>query len=527
MKKLIAISIGTVLASSLLVSPAPVLAVSPTPYLNTQFNITESIQPADLLVVLVPETQRELRLPGWSRDSRQHVNRAIDVADFNGKAGSQLEIVAPVGLSYDRLLLIGVGQPAELSRAKAEEIGASLSNWVNSTKVESVHVHSQLIANAGDNHRISSAMAHGVELRNYRFDRYKSQPESRPAQRYSWQVALATDARLAFEQKQALAQGVFTARELTNLPGSSGYPAAFVSYAKAVLEPLGVEVTVLGPEQVKALGMGSLYGVSQGSDMKAHLLIARWKGNDDEAPIALVGKGNTFDTGGYNLKTTSSSIIRMHTDKAGAAAVVGTVKALAGQKAAVHVVGVTPLSINMISGTAQLPGDVVTAGDGSTIEIGNTDAEGRLILADALWYTREHLKPRAMVDIATLTGAKVRAIGTEYSAIFTKDSELERSLREAGELVQERLWPLPLDGYDNIVKSRIADRINTGSPGAQAGAIFLQHFAGDTPWAHLDIAGSAFSASASGIHPEGSNGYGVRLLTEWVKLYQQQEQEQD
>ncbi|MEE2023721.1 leucyl aminopeptidase family protein [Alkalimonas mucilaginosa] len=521
MKTLLALSIGAVLAGSTLLS-STASAVSPSPYIHTQFNVTESMQQADLLVVLVPENAGELRLTGWDRSSRNHINRAISVAAFDGKAGSQLDIVAPVGLNYGRVLLLGVGDTAELSRAKAEEIGANLSNWVNGTKAETVHVHSQLIANASDNHRIAAAIAHGVELRNYRFDRFKSQPEARPAQRYSWQVALATEARAKIEQKQALAQGVFTARELTNLPGSSGYPAAFANFAKAVLEPLGVEVTILGPEDIQALGMGSLYGVSQGSHMKAHLLVARWRGNDDDAPIALVGKGNTFDTGGYNLKTQSASILRMHTDKAGGAAVVGAIQALAGQKAQAHVVGVVPLSINMISGTAQLPGDVVTAGDGSTIEIGNTDAEGRLILADGIWYAREHIKPRAIVDIATLTGAKVGALGTEYSAVFTRDQQIEASLREAGNLVQERVWPLPLDGYDNIVRSRIADRINTGSPGAQAGAIFLQHFAGDIPWAHIDMAGDAFNASANGIHPEGSSGYGVRLLTEWVKLYQAQ-----
>ncbi|MEN3159730.1 leucyl aminopeptidase [Alkalimonas sp. NCh-2] len=523
MKTLLALSISTLLAASPLLSNSAI-AVTPAPYIHTQFNVTESLQQADLLVVLVPQDSGELRLAGWDRATRNHINRAINIAAFSGQAGSQLEIVAPVGLNYGRLLLLGVGNAAELSRASAEEMGASLSQWVNGTQADTVHVHSQLIANANDNHRITAALSHGVELRNYRFDRYKSTPDARPAQRYSWQVALATDARAKFEQKQALAQGVFTARELTNLPGSDGYPEAFARYAKTVLEPLGVEVTILGPEQVKALGMGSLYGVSQGSHMKAHLLVARWRGADDEAPIALVGKGNSFDTGGYNLKTQAASILRMHTDKAGGAAVVGAVKALAGQKAPVHVVGVVPLSINMISGDAYLPGDVVTAGDGTTIEVGNTDAEGRLILADGIWYAREHLNARVIADIATLTGAKVGALGNAYSAIFTKHAAIENTLREAGELVEERVWPLPLDGYEGIVRSRIADRINTGSPGAQAGAIFLQHFAGETPWVHIDMAGEAFTASASGIHPEGSTGHGVRLLTEWVKLYQAQHQ---
>ncbi|MGI5309784.1 leucyl aminopeptidase family protein [Rheinheimera sp. WS51] len=471
----------------------------------------------------MPENITDLNVAKWGKATRSQINRAIEVAEFTGKSGSKLEVVAPVGLDFGRVVLLGVGDPAELTRAKAEELGASLSTHVNATSAKRVHVNSQFISDPKLNTAISASLMHGMELRNYRFDRFKSQPKPRPDQQYSLQVAdvKATEAR--YQQLHALAQGVFTARELGNLPGSTGHPEAFANYARDVLEPLGVKVTILTPEQIKDLGMGSLYGVSQGSDNKSHLLLAHWQGAKGK-PIALVGKGNSYDTGGYNLKTSSSSIIRMHTDKAGAAAVVGAVQALAAQKAEVNVVAVAPLSINLISRDALLPGDVVTAGDGSTIEVGNTDAEGRLILADGIWYAREHLKARAIVDVATLTGSKVRALGSAYSAVFTQDSTLEQTLRQAGEQVQERLWPLPLTGYGDVTKSRIADRINTGSPGAQAGALFLQHFAADTPWAHIDMAGDSFNSSAKGIHPEGSNGYGVRLLTEWVQLYQQQSQ---
>ncbi|WP_333608019.1 leucyl aminopeptidase family protein [Arsukibacterium sp.] len=507
-------------AALLSISASASLALTAQPYIATSVQFHQTQQKADMLVLLVPADTTELKLSGWSRATSNQVNRALQVAEFNGKSGSKLELVAPVGLEYGRLLLLGIGNPAELSRAKAEELGASLGVHVNDTSAKQVQVSSQLITDTTLNTEITTAVAHGMELRNYRFDRFKSKPAARPAQQYRWQVADVAASQARYQQLHALAQGVFTARELTNLPGSSGYPEAFAQYARQVLEPLGVKVTILGPEQIKALGMGSLYGVSQGSDKKAHLLIAHWQGAEGQ-PIALVGKGNTFDTGGYNLKTDSASIIRMHSDKAGAAAVVGAVQALAGQKAPINVVAVAPLSINMISGDAQLPGDVVTAGDGSTIEIGSTDAEGRLILADGIWYAREHLKARVIVDIATLTGAKVGALGTVYSALFTEHSDIEQTLRQAGERVQERVWRLPLAGYEEITKSRIADRINTGSPGAQAGAIFLKHFAGDTPWAHIDIAGDAFNAAAKGIHPEGSNGYGVRLLTEWVSLYQQ------
>ncbi|RUO35737.1 leucyl aminopeptidase family protein [Aliidiomarina sanyensis] len=489
-------------------------------YLNTSASFTEStVTEGDVLVLLVPEHENTLSVPGWSNESNRHLQRALSAADFTGKARQQADILAPAGLSFDRLLVLGVGAPSEFPRHSAELLGADLAVYVDRAKAERVVVDAGLITGASENRDIVAAVAHGVDLRNYRFDRYKSEPAARPAAQFTWIVTSRSNTETAYGQMNALAQGVFIARELTNLPGSDGYPAAFAEYARQQLEPLGVEVRIYDREQVKALGMGSLLSVSEGSQHKSHLLVAHYKNNNDERPIALVGKGNTFDTGGYNLKTNAASILRMQTDKAGGAAVVGAVKALAGQQAPVNVVGVVPLSRNMISGEATLPGDVVVAGDGTTIEVANTDAEGRLILADGIWYAREHLNARAIADIATLTGAKVGALGTEYSAVFTDDETILRTMREAGDLTRERVWQLPMDGYERVIQSRIADIKNTGAPGAQAGAIFLRHFAGDTPWIHIDMAGSALIDSASGIHPEGATGYGVRLLTEWVKLY--------
>lgn len=502
--------------------PAHAQTIEPASFLNTEFHFSEDNEndkPTEALVILVPEGTTQIALSGAALSTRQHLEKAIQAVNFKAERDKQLEVIAPLDSSFQRVLLLGLGKPEALKRSEAEELGAAVSVWVNESKVETVSVHSQLIEDETQNARIVSALAHGTDLRNYRFDRFKSEPEARPAQQYFWQVRDKALTEKHYTALRALAEGVFTARELTNLPGSAGNPEAFEQYARAVLEPLGVDVTVIQAEQLKELGMGALYGVSQGGIKPARLLIARWKGAEGK-PLALVGKGVTFDTGGYNLKTTSSSIIRMHTDKSGAAGVVGAVQALAAQKQPVHVVAVAPLVINMVSEYAQLPGDVVKAGDGSTIEVANTDAEGRLILSDAIWYAREKLQARVIVDMATLTGSKVRALGTSYAALFTQQQDLEKSLREAGERVAEPLWPLPLDGYPDIIKSRIADRKNTGSPGAQAGAILLQHFAGDTPWAHIDMAGDAFVESAKGIHPAGSTGYGVRLLTEWVKLYE-------
>lgn len=507
-------------ACGLVILPALLLlsAVASAQYLQTTMIATETPgDDADTLVVLVPAETTQLSLPGWGQATIDQVNRALIARDFDGSARQQVEVLAPAGLSADRLIAVGIGNPADLPRHAAEEIGAALSVHINASNAAVIEVNTRMISDPVRNAGIASVIAHGIELRNYRFDQLKSSPASRPSQIYRWVVQSQAQAEQQYAMLNALAQGVFTARELTNLPGGDGHPAAFAEYARAQLEPLGVEVTILGPEQVEAAGMGSLLGVSKGSQHKAHMLVAQWRGSSD-APIALVGKGNTFDTGGYDLKTTDS-ILQMQSDKAGGAAVVGALMALAAQQVQINVVGVVPLSQNSISGEAMLPGDVLTAGDGTTIEVASTDAEGRLILADGIWYARDRFAPRVIVDIATLTGSKVSALGTEMSAMFSEHDDLVATMRQAGELTHELVWQLPLGPYPGIIDSRIADIKNTGSPGAQAGAIFLQHFARDTPWLHLDNAGQALVSSASGIHPAGATGHGVRLLTEWVKIY--------
>lgn len=512
------------LAAALAAATGQVAAQSQTnltmdAYLATKVQVAnKAFHQADTFVVAVPEGA-EVRLAGWSKATVEQVQRALKAAQFEGKVGQLETVLAPVGLKVDRLIFVGVGTPATVERYKIEEAGAALAAAINRTKATKVSVDGSLMTNATENGRILAQLAHGVDLRNYRFDRFKSKPAARPAQEYHYHVGNSNQAQQEFSQLRALAEGVFIARELTNLPGSSGYPAAFVEYARQALEPLGVDVTILGPEQVKALGMGALYGVSQGSQHKAYLLVAHYRGNQDQ-PIALVGKGISFDTGGYNLKASGGSIGNMQTDKAGAAAVVGAIAALAGQKANVNVVGLAPLAHNLISGEAQLPGDVVTTGAGLTIEVANTDAEGRLVLADGLWYAREYFKPRAIADIATLTGAKMTAVGTEYAGVFANNEQVYQTMLTAAELVRERVWRLPLDpAFESSIASRIADMKNTGSPGASAGAMLLQRFVGDTPWIHIDIAGNALVSGDQGIHPRGATGFGVRLLSEWVKAY--------
>lgn len=288
----------------------------------------------------------------------------------------------------------------------------------------------------------------------------------------------------------------------------------FANEAKK-LKKLGVKVKVLKPREIKKLGMNALEGVGRGSLEGSRLLVAHYKGSDD-TPIAIVGKGITFDSGGYQIKT-GESIVRMKSDMAGAAAALGTIKALAEMKAKVNVVAVMGMAANMVSEKSQAPGDVVRTAEGLSVEITHTDAEGRLVLIDAMWYARDKYQPGVLVDIATLTGGKYRALGTELGGLFSEDDALVKELTDASTAVNETLWRLPL-GYKDKLKSPIADLRNTGTggPSATTAATFLQQFAGDTRWAHIDMAGNALASSGKGEVPVGGTGYGVRLLTEWI-----------
>jgi leucyl aminopeptidase len=279
---------------------------------------------------------------------------------------------------------------------------------------------------------------------------------------------------------------------------------------------LGLEVEVLDRAALQRLGMNALLAVGQGSAREPRVAILRWSGGPpDQPPVALIGKGVCFDSGGISIKP-AAGMEAMKGDMAGAAAVFGAMQALAGRKAGANVVGVLGLTENMPSGTAQRPGDVITSMAGVTIEVVNTDAEGRLVLADVLHYTRERFKPKVMIDLATLTGAIVIALGHERAGLFTPDDQLAGRIEAAGAAVGERLWRMPLgDDYAKHIKSDIADIKNVGrerQAGATAGAVFLQRFVGDVPWAHLDIAGTAWSKEDGALAPKGATGYGVRLL---------------
>jgi leucyl aminopeptidase len=328
-------------------------------------------------------------------------------------------------------------------------------------------------------------------------------------------------ANQAFVSARAIFDGVTLARDLVNEPANVLGPTEFAARAKE-LTKVGVQVEVLGPKALQRLGMNALLAVGQGSEKPSHVVVMQWRGAGPKggAPIALVGKGVTFDTGGISLKP-AAGMEDMKGDMGGAACVVGLMQALAKRKAKVNAVGIIGLVENMPSGRAQRPGDVVTAMSGQTIEVLNTDAEGRMVLADCLWYVQERFKPKAIVDLATLTGAVMVALGKEHAGLFSNNDELSAWLTEAGNVTGERLWRLPLGPkYDKMIDSKVADMKNTGGKwgGSISAAQFLQRFIKDgTPWAHLDIAGTAMSSVDSEINRSWGSGFGVRLLDRLIR----------
>ncbi|MDJ0684920.1 MAG: leucyl aminopeptidase [Alphaproteobacteria bacterium] len=445
------------------------------------------------------------------------VSRSVKTAGFNGKKHQTLQILAPAGVKADRIVLMGLGKG--LSALDAAKTGGALCALLNAVHEKDAVIH--LDEGAEDLGDAAAEMASGVQLRSYRFDRYRTREpaDKKPSLKKVTIVTPATsDARKRHKSLAAVAEGVHLTRDLVSEPPNVLYPESFAAEAKKLAE-LGVSVEVLGEKQMRKLGMGALLGVGQGSLRESQMVVMQWQGaRASAAPVAFVGKGVTFDTGGISLKP-GPGMEEMKWDMGGAGVVAGLMKALAGRKAKVNAVGVLGLVENMPDGAAQRPGDIVTTMSGQTIEIHNTDAEGRLVLADALWYTQDRFKPRYMIDLATLTGAMIIALGNEYAGFFSNDDDLSAALSAAGEATGEKVWRLPLaEAYDNLIKTDGADMKNIGGRGAGSitAAQLLQRFVNDTPWAHLDIAGVTWSSKDSPLAAKGATAYGVRLLDRLV-----------
>jgi leucyl aminopeptidase len=453
----------------------------------------------------------------------EFVKRAASTDNFTGKAGGTLDIVAPPGLRVSRLVVMGVGKvkafkPLDAIKLGGKAVGKLPQSVTVVTIVADLPTGPMKPEQAAD-------LALGAQLRTYSFDRYKTKRKAEEEKPELKNVVVAVkDAaavRKAWGTRAAVNEGTIIARDLVNEPPNILYPEEFARRASA-LKKQGVAVEVLDVKTMQKLGMNALLGVGQGSERESRMVVMRWNGDKaGTPPVAFIGKGVCFDTGGISIKP-SGSMEDMKGDMAGAACVVGLMHALAARKAKVNVVGAIGLVENMPDGKAQRPGDIVTSMSGQTIEIINTDAEGRLVLADVLHYVNKRFKPKFMVNLATLTGAIIVALGSEYAGLFSNDDKLSERLTKAGEETGERVWRLPLGPeYDKLIDSKFADVKNTG--GRNAGSItaaqFLQRFVDKTPWAHLDIAGTGMGSPQTDINKSWGSGFGVRLLDRLVSDY--------
>jgi leucyl aminopeptidase len=453
-------------------------------------------------------------------DSADLVARAAKSERFTGKSGTALDIVMPAGLKATRLIVIGSGKAAERKPQDLLRLGGNAMGRIPAAATDATVILE--LADGALKADAAADVALGATLRAYAFDRYKTkrkEGDEGPAKgRVTLGVADVASARKAWSGRQAVAEGVIVARDLVNEPPNVLYPAEFARRA-AALRKLGVGIQILDVRAMRKLGMGALLGVGQGSERESRVVIMRWNGGrKGAAPISFIGKGVCFDTGGISIKP-AASMEDMKGDMAGAACVVGLMHALAGRKAKVNAIGAIGLVENMPDGNAQRPGDIVTSMSGQTIEIINTDAEGRLVLADVVNYVNTRFKPKFMVDLATLTGAIMVALGQEHAGLFSNDDTLSERLIQAGLDTAEKVWRLPLTPeYDKLIDSKFADMKNTGGRfgGSITAAQFIGRFVGKTPWAHLDIAGTGFSSLSSDINRSWGSGWGVRLLDRLV-----------
>ena len=445
------------------------------------------------------------------------ITRTLKTARFGGAAGEVLEWLAPAGFGVDRLLLVGAGALEQDSVLAIEAAAARALRAVQNSGAKTL----QIVLNEVTPLQAAHA-AYAAVLAAYRFDRYRTKEKASAKPSVNTVMIVTRDpqaARSAYAQLSPVASAAYFARDLVSEPPNVLFPAEFARRVKD-LEKMGLEVEVLGEAAMTELKMGALLSVGDGSRRESQLVVIRWNGGAArEAPIAFVGKGVCFDTGGITLKA-GKGMESMKWDMAGAAAVTGVLHALAGRKAKVNAVGILGLVENMPDGNAQRPSDVLTSMSGQTIEILSTDAEGRVVLADALWYCQDRFRPRVMIDVATLTGASQTALGVEYSALFSNDAQLAAGLLAAGQAEDEMLWQLPLSKrLAKQLDSPIADVKNLPDPagGAISAALFLQRFTNNTTWAHLDITPTTWmSPSLVATVPDGASGYGVRLLNRWV-----------
>ena len=476
-------------------------------------------------------------LPVWEKNQLTPTGRALDkktkgaitramkAAGFTGARGSFADILVPEGLGIGRLICAGLGKKKDFTSRRAEKMGGAIVRRLAPSSPKKLVILLKELETGKES--AASAAAHlalGARLGSYRFDAYRTKLKPKEKGKVGEIVIMSDDpagAKRLFADMERIAEGVALARDLVNEPPNILYPESFAKRAQELAKK-GVAVKTLNEAQMKKLNMNALLGVGQGSVRESRLVSMHWKGGGEKDPaIAIVGKGVCFDTGGISIKP-AGGMGDMKGDMGGAACVVGLIHALAARKARLNVIGVIGLVENMPGGNAQRPGDIVRSMSGKTIEILNTDAEGRLVLADALAYAQKTFKPDILIDLATLTGAILVALGQDRAGLFSNDDKLAAHLHQAGEESGEKVWRLPLGrAYDKMIDSKVADVKNIGG-GRYAGSItaaqFLQRFVGKgMRWAHLDIAGTAFASPQSPINPSWGSGFGVRLLHRFLQ----------
>jgi leucyl aminopeptidase len=453
------------------------------------------------------------------------IGRAMESGRFKGGHAATLTVLSPASVKASRIVLVGTGRPAALDAVAAQGLGGAIVAALGASADSSANIVADAVKDmplkAAD---LAANVALGALLRSYRFDKYRTREKADDKPALKAVTVMTRDdaaARAAYGPMGKVADGVFMTRDLVSEPANVIFPVSLAAKCRT-LTKLGVKVQVLDEKQMAKLGMGSLLGVARGSAQKPRLVAMRWDGAPkakDKRPVAFIGKGVTFDTGGISIKP-AANMEDMKWDMGGAGVVIGLMRALAARKAKVNAVGVVGLVENMPSSNAQRPGDVVATMSGQTIEVINTDAEGRLVLADAMWWAQERFKPKAMIDLATLTGAIIIALGHHHAGMFANDDALADRLIAAGKAVGEPLWRMPLGPeYDRQVRSDIADMKNVGGRdgGSITAAQILQRFVQDgVAWAHLDIAGVTWATRDLPVAPKGGTAFGVRLLDRLV-----------
>ncbi len=457
---------------------------------------------------------------GLPADADVLVRGAAAAARFTGKPGQIFEALVPAGTNVERLAFAGIGEPGAAGRTTSLERagGALTAKYLTSGETELAID----FAGSGLSAEEAAAVLLAARLRAWRHDVYRTKlsVEQKPSLAKIVVFGAPDGTAEVWETEAAIAEGVEFTRELVTEPANVIYPASFVERCKARLEGTGVEIVVLGLAEMTALGMGALLGVAQGSVREPQILAMRWKGRAGAKPTAFVGKGVTFDTGGISIKP-AAGMEDMKWDMGGAAAVAGTMLALARRKAQADVIGVCGLVENMPDGNAQRPGDVVTTMSGQTVEVINTDAEGRLVLCDAVTWVQKEYAPATIIDLATLTGAIIISLGHEHAGMFSNDDLLAGQLDAAGKASGDKLWRFPIGpAYDKLIDSPIADMKNVGPRygGSITAAQFIQRFVDKgVAWAHLDIAGTVWVDKPGATHEKGATGFGVRLLDRYVR----------